>query len=49
VAAYLTYRDGFRLDPAEGWKFSQRDIHFLWIEEGPVPAWEEAAERARLS
>jgi len=49
VAAYLTYRDSFRLDPTEGWKFSQRDIHFLWIEEAPVPAWEEAVERARLN
>jgi hypothetical protein len=48
VAVYLTYRDGFRRDPVEGWKFSARNIHFLWVEECPVPAWEAGAAMARL-
>jgi hypothetical protein len=48
VAAYLTYEDCFSLSTELGWRFSNRDIHFLWVEETPVLPWQSAAERGRF-
>ena len=46
--AHLRYDDAFGRGPDGTWRITQRDVHFLWTEEGSALPWETAIERGRL-